>query len=75
MGLKVLLDALKDNSFIISIYTEIFKALITFLFGYISFKIFERYRSKKDNNRLLIQLIKLEREAKENKKENRRCYR
>lgn len=68
MGLKVLLDALEDNSFIISIYTEIFKALITFLFGYISFKIFERYRSKKDNNRLLIQLIKLEREAKENKK-------
>lgn len=68
MGLKVLLDALKENSFIISIYTEIIKAIITFLFGYISFKIFERYRSKKDNNRLFIQLIKLEREVKENKK-------
>jgi hypothetical protein len=39
----------------------------TFVFGYISFKLFQIYKNKKENNKLYIKLIKLKKEIDENK--------
>ncbi|NFK79432.1 hypothetical protein FDA95_12650 [Clostridium botulinum] len=50
-----------------SIILELMKAAITFIFGYISFKLFQRYKNKKDNNKLYIKIIKLEKELNQNK--------
>lgn len=46
---------------------EIIKIVLTFGFGILSFKTFERYKNKKDNNKLYISLIKLEKELLKNK--------
>ena len=46
---------------------EFIKALITAIFGFITFKIYQLYRNKKDNINLYIQMIKLERELIKNK--------
>lgn len=56
-----------NSQFLNSLYLEIFKAICTFLFGFISFKIFQRYKNKKDNNKLYIKIIKLEKEIEKNK--------
>lgn len=56
-----------NYQFLNSLYLEVFKAICTFLFGFISFKIFQRYKNKKDNNKLYIKIIRLEKEIEKNK--------
>ena len=41
---------------------ELIKVAFTAVFGFITFKIYQMYRNKKDNSKLYIQIIKLERE-------------
>lgn len=56
-----------NSDFFKQIIIELIKGGFTFLLGLISFKIFEGYRNRKDNNKLYIQIIKLEKELNENK--------
>lgn len=45
---------------------ELVKVAFTGLIGFITFKIYQMYRNKKDNSKLYIQMIKLEREITKN---------
>lgn len=63
----LILEVLRDKSFFSTLLIEIFKALVTFGFGYLSFKIFQRFKNKKETNKLYISLIKLEKELLKNK--------
>lgn len=45
---------------------ELVKVVFTALIGFVTFKIYQMYRNKKDNSRLYIQMIKLEREITKN---------
>lgn len=45
---------------------ELVKIAFTALIGFITFKIYQMYRNKKDNSKLYIQMIKLEREITKN---------
>lgn len=47
---------------------ELVRVIFTALAGYITFRVYQRYRNKKDNTRLYIVLIKLERELEDNMK-------
>lgn len=47
---------------------ELFKIIFTALFGFITFKVYQMYRNKKDNSKLYIKIIKLERKMLENQK-------
>lgn len=47
---------------------ESFKIIFTALLGFITFKVYQMYRNKKDNSKLYIKMIKLEREMLENQK-------
>ncbi len=46
---------------------ELIRIIMTAIFGFITFKIYQMYRNKKDNSNLYIQMIKLERELINNK--------
>lgn len=46
---------------------EVVKLVLTFGFGILSFRIFERYKNKKENNKLYISLLKIEKELLKNK--------
>ncbi|OWZ83368.1 hypothetical protein [Natranaerobius trueperi] len=59
-------DSMWDFLFSQAVAIELFKIIVTALFGFISFKIFQMYRNKKDNSRLYIQIIELEREIVKN---------
>jgi hypothetical protein len=48
------------------IIIELVKISFTALIGFVTFKIYQMYRNKKDNSKLYIQTIKLEREIKKN---------
>ncbi len=45
---------------------ELVKVAFTALIGFVTFKIYQMYRNKKDNSKLYIQIIKLEREITKN---------
>jgi len=45
---------------------ELIKAFITAILGFITFKIYQRYRNKKENSLLYVQVIKLKRELDRN---------
>lgn len=61
-----ILEYISKSSFIKSCLIEIIKAAVTFLFGYFSFNVYQRYKNKKDNNKLYVQFLKLEKEMKAN---------
>lgn len=61
------LNYIKASLFVKSCLLEVVKASVTFLFGYISFTIYQRYKNKSDNNKLYIQFLKLEKEMINNK--------
>lgn len=65
--LDIIKSQLVKSQFFRSIILELMKAATTFIFGYISFKLFQRYKNKKDNNKLYIKIIKLEKELNQNK--------
>lgn len=58
----------KLSSFIFSkeVGIELVKIAFTALIGFVTFKIYQMYRNKKDNSKLYIQMIKLEREITKN---------
>ncbi|APC42826.1 hypothetical protein [Clostridium estertheticum] len=58
---------LLNTPFIKSCIIEILKAILTLVFGYFSFNIYQRYKNKKDNNKLYVQFLKLEKEMINNK--------
>lgn len=47
--------------------TELIKVVLTALIGFFTFKIYQGYKNKKENNLLLVLLVKLRRELEENK--------
>ena len=55
-------EKLSDFIFSREVAIELIKVAFTALFGFITFKIYQMYRNKKDNSKLYIQMIKLERE-------------
>ena len=59
---------IKICSFIFSkeVGIELVKISFTALIGFITFKIYQMYRNKKDNSKIYIQMIKLEREITKN---------
>lgn len=61
ISLKIL-----DIVFSRAVAIELIKAFITAIFGYITFKIYQTYKNKKDNNLLYIQVIKLQTELLNN---------
>lgn len=58
-----IMDVIKSKEFIL----EALKLLMTSLLGIATFRIYEGYRNKKDNNRLYIKIIKLKKELLKNK--------
>lgn len=64
MGEKILEYLIKIIDFIFSreVGIELIKIAFTALVGFITFKIYQMYRNKKDNSKLYIQMIKLKRE-------------
>lgn len=63
-----IISYVRKSPFIKSCLLEVVKASVTFLFGYISFSIYERYKNKKDNNKLYVQFLRLEKEILNNKR-------
>lgn len=61
-----IISNIRSSPFTKSCILEVFKAAVTLLFGYTSFKIYQRYKNKKDNNLVYIQFLKLEKELKLN---------
>lgn len=49
-----------------TMFIELFKAGVTLLFAYISFRFFQNYREKKENNKTYIKLLKLKDNIKRN---------
>lgn len=45
---------------------ELIKTILTFIFGYITFKVYQLYKNKKDNSTLYVKIIKLEKELNDN---------
>lgn len=68
MGDKVIDCFVKLRDFIFSreVGIELVKVAFTALIGFVTFKIYQMYRNKKDNSKLYIQMIKLEREIAKN---------
>ena len=61
--MNYLLKLLKEfftYEFVRSILLEVWKALITLCFAYISFRFFQNYKEKKQNNKVYIKMLKLE---------------
>lgn len=61
------IDHVRHSPFMKSCIIELLRASATFLFGFISFCLYQRYKNKKDNNKLYIQFLKLEKEMINNK--------
>lgn len=66
IDISQIIDYMRKSTFIKSCLLEVVKASVTFLFGYISFNIYQKYKNKKDNNKLYIQFLKLEKEMNNN---------
>lgn len=68
MGGKIIDWFIKLWDFIFSkeVGIELVKVAFTALIGFVTFKIYQMYRNKKDNSKLYIQMIKLEREITNN---------
>ena len=49
-----------------AMFIELFKAGVTLLFAYISFRFFQNYKEKKENNKTYIKLLKLKDNIKRN---------
>lgn len=49
-----------------TLFIEIFKACITLLFAYISFRFFQNYKEKNQNNKIYIKMLKLNDDIKRN---------
>ena len=64
MSVKLINYLIKAREFILSkdVIIELLKIIFTALIGFITFKIYQLYSNKKDNSKLYIQMIKLERE-------------
>ena len=55
------------SKFFQSILLELLKGTITFLIGFVSFLLFEKYRNKKNNNKLYVLFLRLIKEVRINK--------
>ena len=68
MGDKIIDWFIKLWDFVFSkeVGIELVKIVFTALIGFVTFKVYQMYRNKKDNSKLYIQMIKLDREIKNN---------
>lgn len=64
--LKAAMNFIGANIALKDIISELLRAAIAAIFGYATFVIYQRYKNKKDNNLLYIQIIKLEKEMLNN---------
>lgn len=56
-------ESIANNIDLKSIITEFFKTIFAALLGFLTFKIYQGYKNKKENHLLYIHLLKLEKEA------------